>query len=97
MYLQRVPRWWAGKGPAARPQISRSRVGLALRSSYPQPRSPKTQAIAGRGSVPKRETLKAALSAWRCCQGSGCSVSRPVCGVWISGARSKPCSRACAR
>ncbi|NMI51043.1 hypothetical protein E1J25_04695 [Xanthomonas hortorum pv. taraxaci] len=23
-YLQRVPRWWAGKGPAAKPQISRS-------------------------------------------------------------------------
>ncbi|TWQ42427.1 hypothetical protein, partial [Xanthomonas vasicola] len=21
-YLQRVPRWWAGKGPAAKPQIS---------------------------------------------------------------------------
>ncbi|RFF37528.1 hypothetical protein DZD52_16165 [Xanthomonas nasturtii] len=23
-YLQRVPRWWAGKGPAAKPQIIRS-------------------------------------------------------------------------
>ncbi|MFS8428016.1 hypothetical protein EIQ28_07270 [Xanthomonas campestris pv. plantaginis] len=21
MYLRRVPRWWAGKGPAAKPQI----------------------------------------------------------------------------
>ncbi|PPU73710.1 hypothetical protein XhhCFBP4925_21995 [Xanthomonas hortorum pv. hederae] len=26
-YLQRVPRWWAGKGPAARPQISRPAAG----------------------------------------------------------------------
>ncbi|NMI49755.1 hypothetical protein E1J23_20585 [Xanthomonas gardneri] len=25
-YLQRVPRWWARKGPAARPQISRPAV-----------------------------------------------------------------------
>ncbi|MGN5517042.1 hypothetical protein GS643_22700 [Xanthomonas hortorum pv. gardneri] len=23
-YLRRVPRWWAGKGPAAKPQIIRS-------------------------------------------------------------------------
>ncbi|PPU74250.1 hypothetical protein XhhCFBP4925_21940, partial [Xanthomonas hortorum pv. hederae] len=23
-YLQRVPRWWAGKGPATRPQISQA-------------------------------------------------------------------------
>ncbi|NMI22847.1 hypothetical protein E1J24_13575 [Xanthomonas hortorum pv. pelargonii] len=22
--MRRVPRWWAGKGPAAKPQISRS-------------------------------------------------------------------------
>ncbi|NHF68264.1 hypothetical protein FFY45_21660 [Xanthomonas hortorum] len=26
-YLRRVPRWWAGKGPAARQQISRPAVG----------------------------------------------------------------------
>ncbi|QIE21931.1 hypothetical protein IXO704_020520 [Xanthomonas oryzae pv. oryzae] len=25
-YVQRVPRWWAGKGPAATAQISRSAV-----------------------------------------------------------------------
>ncbi|PPU83042.1 hypothetical protein XhhCFBP4925_07980 [Xanthomonas hortorum pv. hederae] len=30
-YLRRVPRWWAGKGPAAKPQISRSTGGPSMR------------------------------------------------------------------
>ncbi|MGN5513673.1 hypothetical protein GS643_06480 [Xanthomonas hortorum pv. gardneri] len=31
-YLRRVPRWWAGKGPAAKPQITRSTTGRNLAS-----------------------------------------------------------------
>ncbi|NMI16088.1 hypothetical protein E1J29_03220 [Xanthomonas hortorum pv. vitians] len=33
-YLQRVPRWWAGKGPAAKPQINRSTPDLSALSDY---------------------------------------------------------------
>ncbi|WGY44612.1 hypothetical protein HED68_15350 [Xanthomonas oryzae pv. oryzicola] len=28
--LQRVPRWWAGKGPAAKPQTSRFAINLSI-------------------------------------------------------------------
>ncbi|MCC8735762.1 hypothetical protein LN517_05810, partial [Xanthomonas hortorum pv. gardneri] len=31
-YLRRVLRWWAGKGPAAKPQISRSAINTAIAS-----------------------------------------------------------------
>ncbi|KHM90981.1 hypothetical protein OR60_20645 [Xanthomonas vesicatoria] len=31
-YLQRVPRWWAGKGLAAKPQITRSATDALIAS-----------------------------------------------------------------
>ncbi|MCE4355786.1 hypothetical protein NY671_07545 [Xanthomonas hortorum pv. pelargonii] len=34
-YLQRVPRWWAGKGPAANPQIIRSKTNVSTPFDQP--------------------------------------------------------------
>ncbi|CAH2707723.1 hypothetical protein NCPPB1935_08100 [Xanthomonas campestris pv. nigromaculans] len=33
-YLQRVPRWWAGKGPATKWKINRSATDLSALSSH---------------------------------------------------------------
>ncbi|NHF64356.1 hypothetical protein FFY45_00800 [Xanthomonas hortorum] len=35
-YLRRVLRWWAGKDPAARPQISRSATDASTPSNPPK-------------------------------------------------------------
>ncbi|PPU04530.1 hypothetical protein XarbCFBP7408_03085 [Xanthomonas arboricola pv. guizotiae] len=41
--MQRVPRWWAGKDPAAKPQISRSTTDLpALDNSLETKDTPAT-------------------------------------------------------
>ncbi|NHF68413.1 hypothetical protein FFY45_22435 [Xanthomonas hortorum] len=38
-YLRRVPRWWAGKGPAAKPQTIRSGRSSASKCASPLPKT----------------------------------------------------------
>ncbi|PPT21161.1 hypothetical protein XarCFBP6771_09645 [Xanthomonas arboricola] len=75
--MQRVPRWWAGKDPAAKPQIIRSTSGLSAQPK--DTRQPISGLVALLGCDKKAELLEgmtrcaagpplsATCSAARCC------------------------------
>ncbi|PPU01025.1 hypothetical protein XarbCFBP7408_12720 [Xanthomonas arboricola pv. guizotiae] len=59
-YLRRVLRWWAGEGPAAKPQLSRFRVWLDSRAIR-NPNLQTHQTFAGPGCAPSPGMSKAAV------------------------------------